>query len=226
MEEEQDDVVRMGDFYEDCRYHPMFCVWRDDDMLTGVSLVNGQIGCCSATHCGVRKLDRHDALYLRMCGPLDAWDLKEKCPWPREKQWWRENAVENSMHSREIVIRVPEGWKVYPGWHPEGGALYESSDQMHWSEDMFGATGDEWVIDIGSYGNSHVYTCLALRRRPMREVYPDDVEEVMRHSGLKSPDDLIVDWENPDFTVDFHHPEEAAAWAEGWMRRGGPPEEP
>jgi hypothetical protein len=222
---EDDGVVRMGDFYEDCRYHPMLCVWRDDDMLTGVSLVDGKIGCCSASHCGVQKLDKYDAVYLRLCGPLRGWPVGEKCPWPKEQQWWREDAAKHSRHGRSIPIKVPSGWKVYPGCTPEGGELWECSDQLHWSEDMFGATGDEWVIDIGSYGDSHVYTCLALRRRPVREAFPDHYEETIEWWGLEGPDALVVNWREPDVSVDFEYPEQAAAWAEAWMRRGGPPED-
>lgn len=218
-DQEDDGVVRVGDFYEDCRYHPMLCVWRDGDDLTGVSLVTGKIGCCSASHCGIQKLDKYDAIYLRVCGPLKAWPIEEKCPWPEDQQWWREEGVKMLWkQGRSIPIKTPPGWEIYPGTTPEGGELWESADQIHWSEDMWGATGEQWVLDIGSYGDSHVYTCMALRRKPVKEAFPDHYEETIEHWSLDGPDSLVVNWQEPDEVKEFEYPEDAAAWAEEWMR--------
>lgn len=56
--------IRPGDFYEDCRYHPMVCVdnYRGDD-LRGVSLITGMgPSSCSMFHCGVVKMTEKEAL--------------------------------------------------------------------------------------------------------------------------------------------------------------------
>ena len=52
-----------GDFYEDCRYHPMLCIAvdEDEDDLDGISLIDGFIGSCSLTHCGVQSLTFEEA---------------------------------------------------------------------------------------------------------------------------------------------------------------------
>lgn len=56
--------LKRGDFYEDCRYHPVLCVSADyeDDELVGISLLDGSIGSCSPTHCGVVSLSTDEAL--------------------------------------------------------------------------------------------------------------------------------------------------------------------
>ena len=57
-----------GDFYEDCRYHPMVCVTLGDDgdELIGISLITGDVGSCSLNHCGVVKLTAREAIGRRL----------------------------------------------------------------------------------------------------------------------------------------------------------------
>lgn len=47
--------IRPGDFYEDCRYHPMICHINEGGDLTGVSMITGEVGCCAMDSCGVVK---------------------------------------------------------------------------------------------------------------------------------------------------------------------------
>lgn len=61
--------IAPGDFYEDCRYHPMICLeanWDDDEhtdaTLTGVSLITGQVGCCALYGCDAAKLSPQEAI--------------------------------------------------------------------------------------------------------------------------------------------------------------------
>lgn len=61
--------IRPGDFYEDCRYHPMLCLgveWdnkkRTDATLHGISLITGEEGDCSLAHCGVVPLTLQEAV--------------------------------------------------------------------------------------------------------------------------------------------------------------------
>ena len=57
--------ISRGDFYEDCRYHPMLCVSVDyaDDTLEGISLViGGGSSACSPTHCGVVPMSADEAI--------------------------------------------------------------------------------------------------------------------------------------------------------------------
>jgi hypothetical protein len=55
-------VIKVGDIYEDCAYHPVKCTVSDGDDLEGVSMVDGSSPrCCSITHCGVIKLSEQEA---------------------------------------------------------------------------------------------------------------------------------------------------------------------
>lgn len=63
--------IQPGDYYEDCRYHPMLCVVADheEDELRGISLVlGGSLASCSPTHCGVRKLSFEEAVAIAHTG--------------------------------------------------------------------------------------------------------------------------------------------------------------
>ena len=64
------DRIKSGDFYEDCRYHPVLCVKADysprGDELRGISLVDGNIGSCSPRHCGPVKLTPDEAIERRV----------------------------------------------------------------------------------------------------------------------------------------------------------------
>jgi hypothetical protein len=61
-------MLAPGDFYEDCRYHPMVCVEikEDGDELVGISLVTGDVGSCSLHHCAVVKLTAGEAITRRL----------------------------------------------------------------------------------------------------------------------------------------------------------------
>lgn len=76
------DPIEAGDFYEDCRYHPVLCVAADyspeGDDLQGISLVDGGIGSCSPRHCGPVKLTSEQAIERRV-----NWAHFEKVEIPR-----------------------------------------------------------------------------------------------------------------------------------------------
>lgn len=59
--------LHIGDFYEDCAYHPVVCTKIDLDYhsLTGVSAVDGSTRSCSIINCGVRKLTIQEAQHIR-----------------------------------------------------------------------------------------------------------------------------------------------------------------
>lgn len=83
------DEFRPGDFYEDCRYHPMVCVevLDDEDELTGIDLLTGALGSCSVAHCGPVKLSPAEAVERRMK--------------------WAEYVREHGLESYEPAV---EGW--------------------------------------------------------------------------------------------------------------------
>jgi hypothetical protein len=59
------DRISRGEFYEDCRYHPMLCIQPSpsgDDELVGISLIDGAIGACSEAHCGVVRMTADEAI--------------------------------------------------------------------------------------------------------------------------------------------------------------------
>ena len=66
--------IKIGEYYEDCRYHPNLCVSvnYDDDSIDGVSLLIGEEGNCSLNHCGIKKLTEKEAFSL-----LNIWENGE-----------------------------------------------------------------------------------------------------------------------------------------------------
>lgn len=56
--------IRPGDIYENCNYHPMACVENNYGELTGVSLIDGRVGCCSMFHCGPFKMSLDDGIKI------------------------------------------------------------------------------------------------------------------------------------------------------------------
>jgi hypothetical protein len=82
---QSESEIRVGDFYEDCAYHPRLCTVvspaGDEDGLQGISLVNGAVGWCSARHCGVRLLTVEEAIQWKLHGPSDR-QLES------ERRWW------------------------------------------------------------------------------------------------------------------------------------------
>ena len=63
--------IAVGDLYDYCSYEPLLCVRADYDAdeLVGISLVNGRVGSCSPTHCGVRRLSLREALEITSTWP-------------------------------------------------------------------------------------------------------------------------------------------------------------
>lgn len=68
---EDPSSITVGDFYEDCSYQPRLCVLADheNDELAGISLITGDVGSCSPTHCGVVPLSRLRAIEIAMTWP-------------------------------------------------------------------------------------------------------------------------------------------------------------
>ena len=65
-------ILKPGDFYEDCAYHPCLCIGTDMGMVEGISLVDGSFPRqCGIPQCGVRKLTFEEAVIWRMRGPPD-----------------------------------------------------------------------------------------------------------------------------------------------------------
>jgi hypothetical protein len=58
-----------GDVFEDCRYHPCFCIEAsspaDREGVVGISLVDGTPCNCSIVHCGLRKLSFEEAVHWK-----------------------------------------------------------------------------------------------------------------------------------------------------------------
>jgi hypothetical protein len=63
-------LIGIGDFYEDCAYHPCLCTYSNGDDIEGISLVDGSIPrSCSLKHCGIKKLTTEEAIRWRLKGP-------------------------------------------------------------------------------------------------------------------------------------------------------------
>jgi len=86
------EEIDVGDFYEDCSYHPVLCteVEVDDDDnvvgVSGISLVDGSMPrSCSIKHCAPRKLTLIEAIELRENGPSQ--ELKNHIKRLNEEGW-------------------------------------------------------------------------------------------------------------------------------------------
>jgi hypothetical protein len=60
--------IRVGDIYEDCGYRPCVAIKCSirEDVFEGVSLINGNVTCCSYRHCGVNKMTIRQAAIRRV----------------------------------------------------------------------------------------------------------------------------------------------------------------
>jgi hypothetical protein len=59
--------INVGDVYWDCSYHPVYCteLEEDDDGVCGISLFDASTPrSCSIRHCGIRKLNIEQILWL------------------------------------------------------------------------------------------------------------------------------------------------------------------
>jgi len=80
--------IKKYDFYEDCRFIPMFCIESNykKDTIRGISLLDGKIGDCSPKHCAPRKITKSQALKIRLSGPTE--NVKKVYKIMGLKPWW------------------------------------------------------------------------------------------------------------------------------------------
>jgi hypothetical protein len=86
--------VKRGELYEDYRYHPMLCIkpaQEDDDVLIGVTLINGMTSSCSEAHCGVVPLTVEDAIDRKV--HWNAFAEMRGLPNPFPRDGWASNEV-------------------------------------------------------------------------------------------------------------------------------------
>ena len=91
-----------------------------------------------------------------------------------------------------IYVDLPEGWDGYD----EGIPILVKEGDGWWDEDMWQASGNGWVLDVGVYGGVETYVCIALREPVSAE-----------------------DWQNPDERVEFKTAREAVAWIQAWFKK-------
>ena len=59
-------LIQIGDYYEDCAYHPCLCIHAEGDEIMGISLVDGSFPrICSLRHCGIVPLNYKQAIYSK-----------------------------------------------------------------------------------------------------------------------------------------------------------------
>ncbi len=63
------EKINVGDFYEDCAYHPVLCTYADDDCVEGISLIDGVSKGCSVHACAPKKISFKQAIKLKFKGP-------------------------------------------------------------------------------------------------------------------------------------------------------------
>src|SRR3954453_141976 len=104
--------IRLGEFYEDCRYHPMVCIRPSppgDDELLGVSLIDGLIGACSEDHCGVVPLTAEEALARKV------WFHRVA-----ERMGWPVPATRDLAADDLGLFPMPEEWRELYDKGPKG----------------------------------------------------------------------------------------------------------
>jgi hypothetical protein len=80
------DELQLGDFYEDCAYHPCLCIGSGMGTVDGVSLVDGSFPRnCGVPQCRVRKLTAEEAITWRLFGPPD---VPPEFEMTDEQKWW------------------------------------------------------------------------------------------------------------------------------------------
>jgi len=95
----------IGDFYEDCAYHPCLVTCIDGDVISGISLIDGSSPrSCSISHCGVVKLTLKQALDIKQSGPRsmpkkDKEDFEKKSP---NEAWWLDANSDIARSSKKL----------------------------------------------------------------------------------------------------------------------------
>lgn len=81
----------IGDFYEDCMFHPCLVTYVKGDDLRGISLIDGsEPRGCSIQYCCPRKLTMKQVLRIKENGPI-CYNDKEKEVYAKqfpERVWW------------------------------------------------------------------------------------------------------------------------------------------
>jgi hypothetical protein len=63
-------LIRPGDIYEDCAFHPVLCTGNEGEAVEGISLIDASSPrSCDLRHCGVVKLSVSDVLAARADWP-------------------------------------------------------------------------------------------------------------------------------------------------------------
>ena len=87
------DKIKVGEFYEDCAYHPVLCTKINGDNVEGISLVDGSFPrCCSIRNCGPKSISFKTAVRLKKYGPSKSKkehidELEKEGEWKFDK-WW------------------------------------------------------------------------------------------------------------------------------------------
>lgn len=119
----EDEEIRVGDFYESCNFHPCLCIERDEewDSLTGISLVDGGTYSCSIRSCGAWKMTPLQAMTSRLKGPqFESWEIEaygDPQTWEPKQQWWRHEGKE--MWDWWKPPSSTAGWRPPPPWDEE-----------------------------------------------------------------------------------------------------------
>lgn len=90
--------IKLGEFFENCAFHPMVCVSVDEeaDDIVGISLIDGEIRGCSLSMCGVRKLTLEEVVRIRCLGPDANRQIFKHCQHPNswDDKWWNQDTQE------------------------------------------------------------------------------------------------------------------------------------
>ena len=91
-----------GDFYEDCRYHPMVCLENDAGSLTGISLIDGSMQCCDEWACA-KAITLEEAVKHKLLGPFGKTSKYYK-DWEDKQKWWE------TENTKSLIKFWYKGW--------------------------------------------------------------------------------------------------------------------
>jgi hypothetical protein len=87
-----DQSIHPGDYYEDVFFHPCLCTSTDEEMVTGISLIDGSFPrSCDVRLGGIRKLTLNEVVQWKQSGPQR---MDEALVLLADRQWWWPKPVE------------------------------------------------------------------------------------------------------------------------------------
>lgn len=96
-------AIHPGEFFEDCGYRPCVCLFSNEEMVWGLSVVDGDYAACAYSGCAPKKLTFKQFLEYVMYGPP-----KTRCDtskWDKKNRWWEKEDWQEWWESRKELSK-------------------------------------------------------------------------------------------------------------------------